>query len=47
MVASGLLNAESAAAVIAEAAMSAGLSRSEAERTAESGIRKTSGGTGV
>jgi len=45
MVASGLLAAESAAAVIAEAATLAGLSRSEADRTARSGIRKTAGGT--
>jgi Bifunctional DNA primase/polymerase, N-terminal len=47
MVASGLLDAESATAVIAEAAISAGLTRSEAERTARSGVRKTSGGTGA
>ena len=45
MVASGLLDAESATAVIAEAAISAGLTRSEADRTARSGVRKTSGGT--
>jgi hypothetical protein len=36
MVASGLLDADSAAAVIAEAAICAGLPRSEAERTARS-----------
>jgi hypothetical protein len=47
MAASGLLDAESAAAVIAEAAICAGLTRSEAERTARSGVLKTSGGTGV
>jgi hypothetical protein len=47
MVASGLLDAESAAALIAEAAICAGLARSEAERTARSGVRKTSEGTGV
>jgi Bifunctional DNA primase/polymerase, N-terminal len=47
MVASGLINAESAAAVIAEAAICAGLARSEAERTARSGVRRTGGGTGV
>jgi hypothetical protein len=45
MVASGLLDAESAAAVIAEAAICAGLTRSEAERTARSGVRRTGGGT--
>jgi len=43
MVASGLLDANAAAAVIAEAATRAGLSRSEAERTAWSGIRRTGG----
>jgi Bifunctional DNA primase/polymerase, N-terminal len=47
MVASGLLDAESAAAVIAEAAICAGLARSEAERTARSGVSRTGGGTGV
>jgi hypothetical protein len=47
MVASGLLDAESAVAVIAEAATYAGLTRREAERTARSGVRKTSGGTDV
>ena len=41
MVASGLLDARDAAAVIAEAATRAGLPRSEAERTAWSGIRRT------
>jgi hypothetical protein len=41
MVASGLLDAHDAAAVIAEAATRAGLPRSEAERTAWSGIRRT------
>jgi hypothetical protein len=39
MVASGLVEAEVAAAVIAEAAMRAGLPRAEAERTARSGIQ--------
>ena len=43
MVASGLLGADAAAAVIAEAATRAGLPRSEAERTAWSGIRSTGG----
>ena len=43
MVASGLLGADAAAAVIAEAAMRAGLPRAEAERTARSGIRATGG----
>jgi hypothetical protein len=43
MVASGLLGADVAAAVITEAAVRAGLSRSEAERTAWSGIRATGG----
>jgi hypothetical protein len=43
MVASGLLGADAAAAVIAEAATRAGLPRSEAERTAWSGIRATGG----
>jgi hypothetical protein len=47
MVASGLLDAESAVAVIAEAAICAGLSRDEAERTARSGVLRTGGGTGV
>jgi hypothetical protein len=41
MVASGLLGADIAAAVIAEAATRAGLPRAEAERTAWSGIRTT------
>ena len=41
--ASGLLGADAAAAVIAEAATRAGLSRLEAERTAWSGIRTTGG----
>ena len=41
MVASGLLDADHAAAVIAEAATRAGLPRSEAERTAWNGIRRT------
>jgi hypothetical protein len=45
MVASGLLDAESAVAVIAEAATYAGLTRREAERTARSGVRRTGGGT--
>jgi hypothetical protein len=44
MVASGLLRADAAAAVIAEAATRAGLPRSEAERTAWGGIRATEGG---
>jgi hypothetical protein len=43
MVASGLLDAGSAVAVIAEAAILAGLTRAEAERTARSGVRKTGG----
>jgi Bifunctional DNA primase/polymerase, N-terminal len=43
MVASRLLDAESATAIIAEAATLAGLPYSEAERTARSGIRKTGG----
>jgi Bifunctional DNA primase/polymerase, N-terminal len=47
MVASGLLDADSAAAVIAEAALCAGLPRSEAERTARSGVEKTSEGARV
>lgn len=41
MVASGLLDADHAAAVIAEAATRAGLPRSEAQRTAWNGIRRT------
>jgi bifunctional DNA primase/polymerase-like protein len=47
MVASGLLDADSAVAMIAEAGHCAGLSRREAERTARSGVGKTGGGTGV
>ena len=47
MVASGLLDRESATAVIAEAAICAGLTRREAERTARSGVEKTSGGARV
>jgi len=43
MVASGLLSAGAAIAVIAEAATRSGLSRKEAERTARSGV-KTGGG---
>jgi hypothetical protein len=43
MVASGLLEADVAAAIIAEAATRAGLPRAEAERTAWSGIRATGG----
>ena len=43
MVASGLLDADHAAAVIAEAATRAGLPRSEAERTAWNGIRRPEG----
>jgi hypothetical protein len=45
MVASGLLAADVAAAVIAEAATRAGLPRAEAERTARNGVR-TGGGVG-
>jgi hypothetical protein len=45
MVASGLLRANAAAAVIAEAAIWAGLPRAEAERAAWSGIKTTSGVT--
>jgi hypothetical protein len=41
MVASGLLDAHEAVAVITEAATRAGLPRSEAERTAWNGIRRT------
>jgi hypothetical protein len=43
MVRSGLLRAEDAAALIAEAATRAGLPRPEAERTAWNGIRMTGG----
>ena len=43
MVASGLLNPDAAAAVIAEAATRAGLPRAEAERTARSGIHAVGG----
>jgi hypothetical protein len=43
MVASGLIGAETAAAVIARAAMRAGLSQPEAERTAWSGLRTGQG----
>jgi Bifunctional DNA primase/polymerase, N-terminal len=43
MVASGLLGADAAAVLIAEAATRAGLPRAEAERTAWSGIRTTGG----
>ena len=43
MVASGLLAADVAAAVIAEAATRAGLPRAEAERTARNGVRTTGG----
>jgi hypothetical protein len=42
-VASGLLEANAAAAVIAEAATRAGLPRAEAERTAWNGIHSTGG----
>jgi len=45
MVASGLLDPDAAAAVIAEAATRAGLSRGEAERVAWSGIKTTGGVT--
>jgi hypothetical protein len=47
MVASGLIDAESAAAVIAEAGVCAGLARPEAERTARNGVQKTIGVTGA
>jgi hypothetical protein len=43
MVASGLLGADAAVTVIAEAAARAGLPRAEAERTAWSGVRTTGG----
>lgn len=43
MVASGLLAADLATAVIAEAATRAGLPRAEAERTARNGVRTTGG----
>jgi hypothetical protein len=43
MVASGLLAADVAATVIAEAATRAGLPRAEAERTARNGVHTTSG----
>jgi hypothetical protein len=43
MVASGLLAADTAVAVIVEAAARAGLSRAEAERAAWSGVRATGG----
>ena len=43
MVASGLLDAETAAAMIAEAAIHAGLERPEADRTARSGVETTGG----
>ena len=43
MVASGMLNADAAAALIAEAATRSGLPRPEAERTVWSGIRTTGG----
>jgi len=43
MVASGLLDAKFAAAIIAEAATRGGLAFSEAERTAWNGIRRTGG----
>jgi hypothetical protein len=44
MVGSGLLDPETAIGIITEAGVCAGLARSEAERTARSGIRTTSGG---
>jgi hypothetical protein len=44
MVASGLLKPALAAAIIIEAGVRSGLPRSEAERTAWSGIRRTGGG---
>ncbi|MGC1577031.1 MAG: bifunctional DNA primase/polymerase [Beijerinckiaceae bacterium] len=43
MVASGMIARDTAAAIVAEAAMRAGLPRHEAERTAWSGIRTTAG----
>ena len=43
MVASGLLKADAATAIIVEAATRAGLPRAEAEHTAWSGIRTTGG----
>jgi hypothetical protein len=46
MVADGLLDAGSAIFLIAEAAISAGMTPSEAQRAARSGVRKT-GGAGV
>jgi hypothetical protein len=46
MVASGLLGAATAIAIIAEAATRAGLPRWEAERTARSGIFRARGGDG-
>jgi hypothetical protein len=45
MVASGLMQADAAAALIAEAAMRSGLPAAEAQRTAWSGIRTTGGRT--
>lgn len=47
MVASGLLTADVAAAVIAEAATRAGLPRTEAERTARNGVHTTGGAANV
>ena len=46
MVAEGLLSAETAIAVITEAATRCGLPRAEAERTARSGIARTGGSRG-
>jgi hypothetical protein len=46
MVADGLFSAETAIAVITEAATRCGLPRAEAERTARSGITRTGGGRG-
>jgi hypothetical protein len=45
MVASGLLGANAAADIVAEAGTRAGLPRAEAVRTAWSGIRATGGGS--
>jgi len=44
MVAAGLLNVETAEAVIADAAIRSGLAAREAERTVQSGVRTGSGG---
>jgi hypothetical protein len=47
MVGSGLLDPETAIGIITEAGVCAGLAPAEAERTARSGIRTTSGGAGA